>query len=76
MSITRRQFLISSARAGAGLILSNYYEKAFSFFENHGEPLLEAPTRFDKHLYAVFDGPDYQLNLGIPDIDVPEMTWR
>jgi hypothetical protein len=76
MSITRRQFLISSAKACAGLVLPSYYEKVFSFFENHGEPLLEAPTRFDKDLYAVFVGPDYQLNLGIPDIDVPEITWR
>jgi hypothetical protein len=76
MSITRRQFLISSTRAGVGLILPSYYEKVFSFFENHGEPLLEAPARVEEDLYAWNDGLSYQLNLGKPDEELPVMTWR
>ena len=76
MSITRRQFLISATSGGVGLILPSYYEKVFSFFENHGEPLLEVPSRFDEDLYADLQGSDYQLNLGNPDVDLPELTWR
>ena len=75
MSITRRQFLVSSVRVGVGLILPSYYEKAFSFFENHGEPLLEAPTIINEDLYADFQG-DYQLNLGMPAYEPPELSWR
>ena len=76
MSITRRQFLISSASAGAGLILPGYYEKVFSFFENHGEPLLEAPTLIAEDLYADLQVSDYQLNVGRPATQIPEMTCR
>lgn len=76
MSITRRQFLISTTAGGVGLILPSYYEKVCSFFENHGEPLLETPTRFDNDLYADFQGPDYQLNLGKPVYELPKMTMR
>jgi len=76
MSITRRQFLISTTRSGVGLILPSYYEKVYSFFENHGEPLLEVPSRFSEDLYADFNGPDYQLNLGKPVYELPKMTWR
>jgi hypothetical protein len=72
---SRRQFLISSTNAGAGLILPSYYDKVLSFIENHGEPLLEAPARFDDTLYAERES-DYQLNLGKPVYDLPEMTWR
>jgi hypothetical protein len=75
MSITRRQFLISTASGGVGLILPSYYEKVFSFFENHGEPLLEAPTLITEDLYADLQA-DYQLNIGLPATEYPEMTWR
>ena len=76
MSITRRQFLISGASAGVGLILPSYYEKVFSFFENHGEPLLEAPAHVVENLYADYQGSDYQLNIGMPATEYPVMTWR
>ena len=49
MSITRRQFLLGTA---AGLVLPSFYEKAFSYFENHGEPLLITPKRPGEILYA------------------------
>jgi len=76
MSITRRQFILASVGAGAGLILPRYYDKVVSYFENHGEPLLETPARFDEDLYADYGGLDYQLNLGKPAYDLPEITWR
>ncbi len=76
MSITRRQFLISGASAGVGLILPSYYDKVLSFVENHGEPLLEAPTGIIEDLYADLSFSDYQLNLGMPVTELPEMTWR
>jgi hypothetical protein len=50
MSISRRQFILGT---GAGLILPSYHDKVFTFFENHGEPLIEVPKAFDKNLYAV-----------------------
>jgi len=75
MSISRRQFLISTTSGGVGLILPSYYEKVFSFFENHGEPLLETPSRFNEDLYADLDS-DYQLNIGMPATEYPELTWR
>ena len=49
MSITRRQFLLGTT---AGLILPSFYERAYSFFENHGEPLLIVPKRTEETLYA------------------------
>jgi hypothetical protein len=42
MSISRRQFILGTA---AGLILPAYYDKVFTFFENHGEPMLEIPKQ-------------------------------
>ena len=49
MSISRRQFILGTA---AGLILPSYYERVFSYFENHGEPLLEIPKQARIDLYA------------------------
>jgi hypothetical protein len=50
MSISRRQFILGT---GAGLILPAYYDKVFTFFENHGEPIIEAPKQALNDLYAV-----------------------
>ena len=76
MSITRRQFLLGTT---AGLILPSFYERAYSFFENHGEPLLIMPKRPKKTLYACADfagDPRLQLNLGDPEAGPPDMTIR
>lgn len=75
MSITRRQFLLGSA---AGLILPSFYERAFSYFENHGEPLLIAPKHPGEILYACPDFAEvgFRLNLGEPGTEPPEMTIR
>jgi hypothetical protein len=75
MSITRRQFLLGTT---AGLILPSFYERAYSFFENHGEPLLIAPKQPGKILYACseFAEEGFRLNLGDPEVEPPEMTIR
>ena len=76
MSITRRQFLLGTT---AGLILPSFYERAYSFFENHGEPLLIVPKRAEGTLYACADfaePPQLQLHLGHPEQGPPDMTIR
>ena len=49
MSISRRNFILGTA---AGLILPSYYDKVLSYFENHGEPLIEMPGQADLTLIA------------------------
>jgi hypothetical protein len=76
MSITRRQFLLGTT---AGLILPSFYERAYSFFENHGEPLLIVPKGSEETLYACSDfgqPPRLQLQLGAPGEGPPDMTIR
>ena len=76
MSITRRQFLLGTI---SGLVLPSFYERAYSYFENHGEPLLIKPKNSAETLYACpeFSEDGFQLNLGNPqDIYPPEMTIR
>ena len=76
MSISRRQFLLGTA---AGLVLPSFYERALSYFENHGEPMLITPKRPTEVLYACseFTEEGFQLNLGNPhDVYPPEMTIR
>lgn len=75
MSITRRQFLLGST---AGFILPSFYDKAFSYFENHREPLLVTPKEQGEIMYACpeFAAEGYQLNLGDPTVEPPEMTIR
>jgi hypothetical protein len=74
MSISRRQFVLGTA---AGLILPSYFDKVFTYFENHGEALLEAPRDPQIELIADFDlGEEYELNLGDPYQEPPEMTVR
>lgn len=75
MSITRREFILGTARSAAGLILPAYYDKVLAYFENHGEPLLKAPRQFDQDLYCDF-GNEFQLNLGKPVYELPKLTWR
>lgn len=67
MSITRWQFLLGTT---AGLILPSFYDRAYSFFENHGEPLLIAPKRSGEVLYACSEYVEegFRLNLGDPEL--------
>lgn len=74
MPISRRQFMLGTA---SGLILPSYYETVLAYFDNHREPLIDVPRRFDTDLFAVNTGyGEYELNLGDPDAEPPEMTVR
>ncbi|MDA0706449.1 MAG: hypothetical protein O2805_07490 [Proteobacteria bacterium] len=76
MSISRRQFILGTA---AGLILPSYYDRVFSYFENTGEALLEVPHNAQIELIASYErgaGLSYELNLGNPYEEPPEMTLR
>lgn len=72
MSITRRQFLLGTT---AGLILPSFFERVYSFAENHGEPLLIAPKRPAETMYVCSDFA-LQLHLGDPGKGPPDMTIR
>jgi len=76
MSISRRQFLLSTTVTGAGLVLPNTFDRLFDHLEKTGEPLLEKPKRQVAILNAV-DGYDgFQLNLGDPFEDPGPITLR
>jgi hypothetical protein len=70
--ITRRAFLIGSAAT----VTLSLVDKFYTFIENHGEPLIEAPKNPSRILYA-FPDRDYQLGLdGDPwVIDFPYKNW-
>jgi hypothetical protein len=69
--------LLGAAGAVAGLILPSYYDKVFAYFENTGEPLIEAPRNPAIQLYAVDRGGyGLELNWGDPWDELPEMTVR
>jgi hypothetical protein len=75
VSITRRQFILSTVGAAAGFILPSFYTRALEFLDQFGKPLLESPKIITDDLYVRDDG-FYQINLGDPDLEPPEMTWR
>jgi len=78
MSITRRQFLLTTCGSGIGFILPSFYDKALAFYENHGEILLRPAPDANTILYAYQEG-ELELNFGDPRIEPPEppeMTWR
>ena len=75
MSISRRQFILGTA---AGLILPSYFDKVFSYYENTGEALLEVPQNAEIEMIACSElgGDAYELNIGDPYQEPPEMTVR
>lgn len=74
MSISRRQFILGT---GAGFILPSYYDTVFSFFQNHGEPLIEVPTVANIDLYAVnWSGCFIEFHLGKVQSEPEPMTIR
>lgn len=75
MSITRRQFLLSTAGAAAGFILPSYYSRALAFIDQFGEPMLESPKLVREELIVCTDRCN-ELNLGDPYCEPPSMTWR
>ena len=76
MSITRRQFLLSTAGASVGAIMPDYYFRALQFVEQFGEPLLEPPPRPTKELFAFWDCEEPELCFGNPDTEIPKLTFR
>jgi hypothetical protein len=74
MSITRRQFLLSTAGASVGAIIPDFYFRALQFFEQFDEPLLEVPARTTRELYIDPYGRD-ELWLG-PHEEMPDLTYR
>ena len=75
MSITRRQFLLSTAGASVGAIIPTFYFRALEFFEQFGEPLLVAPARTTRELYLDNDWRERELLLS-PYEELPNMTFR
>ena len=74
MDSSRRQFILGSA---ASLILRSYYDRVLTYFENTGEPLIEAPGDSTIELFAVDRGGyGLELNWGDPWEELPEMTVR
>ena len=77
MDSSRRQFLLGSAGAVAGLILPSYYDRVFTYFQNTGEPLIDLPEESSIELFAVDRGGDgFELNWGDPWEQPPKMTIR
>lgn len=71
--ILRRTFL---AAAGGALTLP-LVRKFEWFIEQYEKPLLEAPAHAEATLYVGWrDWEEGELTLGIPEDDVPEITWR
>ena len=75
MSITRRQFLLSTVGAVGGFILPSFYTRALEFVDQFGEPLLESPRLVHDELIVCGDR-DGELNLGDPYCELPSLTWR
>jgi len=74
MTTSPRNFILGTA---SGLILPSYYDRVLSSFENTGEPLIEVPKNTEIELIAIDRGGDcYELNLGDPWSEPPEMTVR
>jgi hypothetical protein len=77
MSISRRQFLLATGSSAVGFILPSFYEKALSFIEDYGEPLIVSPPDPKIELFAVDRGGfGYEFNLGDPWCEPPDMTIR
>lgn len=75
--ISRRQFMVGSAGAAAGLILPDWLVCAERYVEGEGAPYLETPGRFSDTLYAIDWGDgELQLFLGELHEDVPRMSWE
>jgi len=75
VSITRRQFLLSTVGAVGGFILPSFYTRALEFVDQFGEPLLEAPRVVHDELIVCTDR-ERELNLGDPYCEPPSLTWR
>tara|TARA_R110002096_G_C14643844_1_gene725779 strand:+ start:3767 stop:4387 length:621 start_codon:yes stop_codon:yes gene_type:complete len=72
--ITRRSFLIGAS----GLLTYSLLDKYLSYYENHGEALIEYPKDYDNILFLDPDAHWFELgnweDLSIPEYPVPP-TW-
>ena len=71
--MNRRQFLLTTA---AGFILPSFFDKAFTFIEQFGEPLIVKPIIVTTELFVYNDSFNWQLNLGSPHEHPPDMIYR
>jgi len=76
MSVSRRQFLLSTAGAAMGAIIPSFYYRALGFFEQFGEPLLEEPRLVGQDLCVLNNCGEIELCLGDPFAEPPKMTFR
>ena len=77
MSVTRRQFLLSTAGAAVGAILPSFYFQALEFLDRFDKPLLEAPASVSNDLSVLEMGECLELNLGDPFAEPPQgLTFR
>jgi len=78
MTMHRRKFLLALSSATSGLILPRFYERAVAYLANHGEPLLEAPSRVGQVLNVYTDYGDHGglFSFGHPLDGAPRLTWR
>jgi hypothetical protein len=76
MSVTRRQFLLSTAGAAVGAIIPSFYFRALEFFEQFGEPLLVAPPQAMQDLCVLNNCGEIELCLGDPFAEPPKLTFR
>jgi hypothetical protein len=76
MSITRRQFLLSTAGSSVGAIIPDYYFRALHFFEQFEEPLLVPPPRPTRELFTFNNCDQFELCLGNPFEEPPKLTYR
>jgi hypothetical protein len=76
MSLSRRQFILSTAGAAVGAIIPAYYYRALEFLEQFGKPHLELPNRFHEDLCVLDNYGELELYLGDPFQEPPVMTWR
>jgi len=76
MSVTRRQFLLSTAGAAVGAVVPSFYFQALEFFERFEQPLLVPPERVSQDLVVAIVGERPELFLGDPWEGPPNLTWR
>ena len=77
MAISRRQFIISAAAAGASLIIPSFAKLAIQHIEQTGEPLLEPVTNPSAILRPRMIADDYELeDIAVADRQTEQITWR
>ena len=79
MGISRRDFLLGTAGAAAGLILPSYYQRALEFIDRAGQPLLETSGQPLQILTAVksdMGEMPWKLGIGNPWAGPPPMTLK